>query len=164
MRDHAHRESEPVEERTHPACVAAGEVVVDSDKVRAFAFECIQVEWQAGDERLAFAGLHLGDLSVVEDDPAHQLDVEMPQADCPASRLSDQREALDQEVVEVLPRLGPLAELVRAGAQRGVVEGLQLGLQLADLAGDLEVLPDLPLIRVDQSCQERQAVSSFLLM
>ena len=38
--------------------------------------ERVQVQRLRGDERLPLAGLHLGDVALVEDDPAHQLDVE----------------------------------------------------------------------------------------
>jgi len=63
--------------------------------VGALAAEPVQVERQAGDERLALAGLHLGDLAPVEDYAAHHLDVEVAEPDGPLGGFPDQRERLD---------------------------------------------------------------------
>ena len=59
--DDADRQAEEAVDAAHPLGVAAGEVVVDGDDVNALAFERVQVGGQGGDQRLAFAGLHLGD-------------------------------------------------------------------------------------------------------
>ena len=57
------RHPEEAVEAAHPLRVAAGQVVVDRDDVHALAFERVQVGGQGRDQRLAFAGLHLGDLA-----------------------------------------------------------------------------------------------------
>ena len=59
----------------HPLRVAAGQVVVDRDQVRAAAGERVEVERQRRDQRLAFAGGHLGDLALVQHDAADELHV-----------------------------------------------------------------------------------------
>ena len=65
----------PLIERAHPLGVAAGEVVVDRDDVDALALQRIEVGGQGGDQGLALAGDHLGDVAAVEDHAAHELDV-----------------------------------------------------------------------------------------
>ena len=55
-----------------------------------------------GDERLALAGLHLGDVALVQDDPAHQLDVERARAHRALERLAHGRERLEEDLVERL--------------------------------------------------------------
>jgi hypothetical protein len=60
----------------HPLGVAAGQVVVDGDHVDALAGERVQIHGQRGDQRLAFAGLHLRDFAAMQDDAADQLHVE----------------------------------------------------------------------------------------
>ena len=60
-----------------PSRVTAGQVVVDGDQVTALAHQRVQVEGEGRHQGLALAGLHLGDLAVVEHDTADQLDVEM---------------------------------------------------------------------------------------
>ena len=84
--------------------------------------ERVQVEREAGDERLALTGLHLGDVAFVEDDPAHQLDVEHPLAGLAHARLADGREGLEEELFERLAVLEPLPELDRLAAQLVVRE------------------------------------------
>ena len=103
------RHAEPLVDRAHPLGVALGEVVVDRDEVDALAGERVQVERQRRDERLALAGLHLGDVALVEDDPAHQLDVEEALPDRALARLADGGEGLEEELVERLAVLEPLA-------------------------------------------------------
>src|SRR5712692_11080349 len=104
----AHAHAQQVVDRTHPARVTAGEVVVDRDKVDALSRERVQVQGQAGDQRFALTGLHLSDLALVEDDASYELDVEVPEADRSAACLAAERERLDQQLVEVMAVLGPL--------------------------------------------------------
>ena len=81
--------------------------------MNALARERVQVEREAGDERLTFAGLHLGDVALVEDDAAHQLDVEHPLVGLPQAGLADGGEGLEEELLERLAVLEPLPELDR---------------------------------------------------
>ncbi len=75
------------------------------------AREPVQVERLHGDERLALTGLHLGDVALVQDDPAHQLDVEEPRADVALERLANGRVRLEEQVLERLAVLEALLEL-----------------------------------------------------
>ena len=74
--------------------------------------ERVEVDRQRRDQGLALAGLHLGDLALVQHDAAHQLDVEMALAERSLGRLADGRERLDQQVVERLARGEALAEAI----------------------------------------------------
>ena len=112
---HTDAHSKDVEDRSHPARVSASEVVVDSDEVDAIAGEGVEVQGEARDQRLAFAGLHLGDLALVQDDSSHQLHVEVAQSDAPAARLTAESERVDEQVLELLAVPGALPQLVRAG-------------------------------------------------
>ena len=96
-----------------PLGVALGEVVVDRDEVRAAPGEAVEVEREARDERLALAGLHLGDVALVQDDSAHQLHVEHALIRGALTGLADGRERLEDELVEALAVLEPLPELRR---------------------------------------------------
>ena len=109
--DGADREAQAHVERAHPFHVAAGQVVVHRDDVNALAFERVEIRRQRGDERLAFAGDHFGDVAVVQDHAADHLHVVMPHADEAAAALAADGEGLDQDVVERFARLQPSAEL-----------------------------------------------------
>ena len=125
----ANRQPQEVIDRRHPSSVAAGEVIVDGHQVDALPGQRVQVEGQARHERLAFTGLHLGDLALVEDDASHQLDVEVAETYRAPRGLAADGECLYQQLVEVMPLVGLLAQSVGACAEAGVVQLLELRLQ-----------------------------------
>ena len=92
--------AEEAVETAHPLRVAAGEVVVHRDDVHAFAFERIEVGGERRDERLAFAGLHLGDLPAVQHHAADELHVEVPHVQHALAGLADDGEGFGQQIVE----------------------------------------------------------------
>ena len=134
MDDAADGEAEEAVDLAHPFAVALGQVVVHRDDMDALARERVEIDRQGRDQRLAFAGLHLGDHAAMEDDAAHQLHVEMALAERALGRLAHRGEGLDQEVVERLAVGQPLAERAVRAAQLGVVEQLDdLRLERVDL-------------------------------
>ena len=100
--DHPDADAEEMEDRAHPLRVAAGEVVVDRHDVDAAAGRRVQDGGHRRDEGLALAGPHLGDLALVEDRRADQLDVEVAHAERPLHRLAGHREDLGHDLVECL--------------------------------------------------------------
>ena len=74
-------QAEHLVDRPHPLRVAPGEVVVDRDDVHAFAGERVQERRHGRDQRLAFAGLQLGDTAIMNRDPSDDLHVELTLAD-----------------------------------------------------------------------------------
>ena len=101
--DDADRHAEEAVDPAHPLRVAPGQVVVDGDDVDALALERVQVGGQRGDERLAFAGLHLRDPAAVQDDAADQLHVEVPHVQRAAAGLADDGEASGSRSSSVSP-------------------------------------------------------------
>ena len=132
MHDAADGEAEKLIDLAHPAGVALGEVVVDGDDMNAASGERVEIDGERGDERLAFAGLHLGDLAVMQNHAAHELDVEMALAERALCGFAYGREGFGQEVVEGLAVLEALAEDLGAGAELGIGECLELGLERVD--------------------------------
>ena len=145
--DAADGEAEETIDLAHPLAVALGEVVVDGDDMDALARERVEIDRQGRDQRLAFAGLHLGDHAAMEDDAAHQLDVEMALAEGALGRLAHRGEGVDQEIVERLALRQPLLELLGAGAQRRVVERGQLRLERVDLVDQGAQALDVAIVR-----------------
>src|SRR5512133_936719 len=144
VRDEGGPHSEGVPDRLRPLGVALGQVVVDRDQVDARAGERIQVERLHGDERLALAGLHLGDVALVQDDAAHLLDVEEADAHGALERLADGGEGLEDELVDRLAVLDPLFELGCLAGQLGVAQSLELGLERGNVGGLLGQPLDAP--------------------
>ena len=77
MLDDAGGQAEEGVELSHALGVAAGEVVVDRDDMDAASGEGVEIDGERGDERLALAGGHLGDASLVEHHAADKLDIEV---------------------------------------------------------------------------------------
>src|SRR3954452_14798702 len=134
--------AERLEDGTVPFAVPLGEVVVDRDEVHSAAGEAVEVEGEARHERLALAGLHLGDVAFVEDDSTHELHVEHALARRALAGLADGRERLEDEVVEALAVLEPLPELRRLALEVGGGQLLEVGLERGDVGGLLLEPPD----------------------
>src|SRR6185437_1118906 len=128
----------------HPLRVAARQVRVDRDEVRALSRQRVQIEGQRRDQRLALARRHLGDLAEVKLDAAHQLDVvvhhvpvELVPGDHdrrteePASCLAHRGERFGEQFVEHLVEL--LAE--RAFGAAAAIRAAQLGVDPLALRG-----------------------------
>ena len=129
---HSDRHAEQVVDRLHPHRVAPRQVVVDGHDVHAAARERVEDHRQRAGQRLALAGLHLGDRAVVEHHPADQLDVEVAHAHRAPSGLAHEREALEQQVVELLSAPRALAQRVGGLSQLLVGVSLELGLEGVD--------------------------------
>ena len=133
MHDDADAHAEEMVDLAHPLGVAPGQVVVHGDDVHALAGERIEVDGQGGDQGLALAGLHLGDLAVVQHHAADHLHVEMPLASvrCAASRTT--AKASGSRSSSVAPSRQPFTELRRLGAQRLIRQRLHCRFQGVDL-------------------------------
>ena len=146
--DHAHRQPEEFVNLPHPLRIALGQVIVHRHHMNAMPGQCIQITRQRRHQRLAFAGLHLGNLALVQHHAAHQLHVEVPHVHGAPSRLAHHRERLGQQVIERLLlrrdprlffcdsfecRLNPRPKLRRLCAQLGVTHRLHRGLQHINL-------------------------------
>ena len=144
--DDADRHAEETVDPAHPFRVAAGEVIVHRDDVNAFAVERVQVGWQRGDERLALAGFHLGDLAFVQDGSADQLHVEVPHVEHAAAGIADDGERLRQQVVQRLAVGEPLAELGGLPAKPIVGQRRDRGLEGIHFGHDWTQTFELPIV------------------
>ena len=140
--DHADLEPEEAVHAAHQLGLVLGQVVVDRDDVHALAAQRVEVRRQRGDEGLALAGLHLGDVAQVQGGAAHDLHVEVPLAERALGRLTDRGERLGEEVVEGLAVGQPGPELVGHRPQLLVGHGDELVLDGVDLLRDGLQLPE----------------------
>jgi len=136
MHDDTNGKAEEVVQLPHPCGVALGEVVVDGDDVHALAGERIEHHGQRGDQRLAFTGLHLGNLAVMQRHAAHKLDVEVAHVEHALARLTDECEHFGQHVVEFAPFFHLLAVFGDADGEILVAEGLHLRFEGVDGGDD----------------------------
>ena len=132
VNDDADAHAEEVIDLPHPFGVALGEIVVDGDDMHAFSRQRVEIDRERRDQRLAFAGAHLGDAALVQHHAADQLHVEMALAERAPRRLAHRCEGGHEQIVKRPAGGELLAELLRAGAQRLVRERGDLGLQRVD--------------------------------
>ena len=146
VHDDADGEAQKLVDLPHPFGVAFGEVIVDGDDMHAAAGERIEIDRKRGDQRLAFAGLHLGNLAFVQHHAADHLDVEMALAERALGGLAHGGEGRHQNVVE-RPPLGELfLEFLGAGAQRLVGQRLQFVFERVDLVDPRTIAPDTAVV------------------
>src|SRR4030081_3052217 len=69
--------TEKIKDPTIPAGVAARQVIIDGDKVDAFARQRVKVRRKRGGEGLSFTSTHLGNFAEMECDAAQNLHVIM---------------------------------------------------------------------------------------
>ena len=135
--DDADRHAKEPVDAAHPLGVAAREVVVDGDDVDALALERVEIGRQGRDERLAFAGLHLGDLAAVEHDAADELHVEVPHVRARGGRPRGRRRTLPAAGRRALrPSAEARAELGGLAAELLVGQALDLGFLRVDLGDE----------------------------
>ena len=131
--DVAGAHSERVVDRLDPLGVALGQVVVDRDEVDVVAGQRVEIERHRGDEGLALTGSHLGDVALVEDDPAHHLDVEQADVHGALEGFPDRRVGLEEDLLERLAVGYTLPELDGLAGELLVGELLELGLERGDV-------------------------------
>ena len=115
--------------RAHPAPVAPSQIVVDGDKVRAFAFEGVQVERQGGGQGFALACAQLGDAALVQVDAADELHVVVAHAQGALAGFAHGGKGFGQERVQAFAIREARAEFVRFGAQGFGAEGFEAGFE-----------------------------------
>ena len=146
VHDVADGEAEELIDLSHPLGVALGEIIVDGDDMHAQSGERVEIDRERGDQRLAFAGLHLGDLAVVQDHAADQLHVEMALTDGALGGFAHGGEGRHQNVVECLAVGQLLLEVAGAGAQGLIGERRDFRLERIDFSDARQIGADRPLI------------------
>jgi len=129
------RPQEPVDP-AHQLGLVLGEVIVDRDHVHAATRQRVEVRGRGRHERLALAGLHLGDVSQVKGGTTGDLHVEVPLPQRAPGRLAHRRERLRKQLVQGLPLGQPSPIPVGLLAQLHVGEPGEVVLQRVDLGSE----------------------------
>ena len=94
--------SEELVYRAHPHRVAAGEVVVYGDEVRAESRKPVKVQREGCHECFTLTRFHFGDSAHVEHEAAYELDVEGAHAERPSRRLAREGERLGHDLKKLV--------------------------------------------------------------
>ena len=116
MLNHPHRHPQILINVAHPFRVTAGQIVVYRDHMNAFGFQAIEVNGKRGDQRLPFAGLHLGNFPLMQNDAADELNVKVAHVESPLSGFAYQSECFRENLHEGGAPAQFLLELAGLGA------------------------------------------------
>ena len=147
--DPTDRQTQGLDQRTHPFGVAAGQVVVDGHHVDIAAGECVAGRGDRTGERLALAGTHLNDVPGHHAQRAEQLNVEGAQ---PGGTFGGHPR--DGQELRCVGRFGQILEVQQLGCP-----GQLLGFETLGLVTELgcrgylghRVRPDLFVGRAEHS-------------
>ena len=161
--DETHGKTEEAMDLAHPLAVALGEVVVDGDNVHAVSGKTVEVGGQRCDQRFAFAGLHLGDATLMQHDAADELNAVRTEPEHAVRRFTHGGKRLGQNVIQRLTLRQPRLEFLCFSAQGVVGERSVFVLQRHDgvyLPGELF---DLALGARAEHLRKKTHIRSILL-
>ena len=102
--------------------------------MHALAGQRVQIGRKGRHKGLALAGAHLGDIALMQENPALQLHIKGPQTQGPARRLAAIGKGLGQNRLQCLTAgLNPLLEFRRFCDDPGIAQCRELRLQRVDL-------------------------------
>ena len=130
----------------HPVGVAAGQVIVDRDDMHTLAGQRIQIGRKGRDKGLALACLHLGNVTLMQENPAHQLRVKGPQTQGTARGLAAIGKGFRQQRIKALAAHRPFRHRLCAGLNLLVAQRGELRLQRVDLVDQRAYRLDLAII------------------
>ena len=103
VHNEADTEAEEAMNLPHPFAVAACKVVVDGNNVHAFTGQGIQVCRKNRNQSFSFAGLHLGDSALMQDNSADNLYREGLHPEHAPRGLSRRGKSVGKDIVQCLP-------------------------------------------------------------
>ncbi|MBA7654083.1 hypothetical protein ES703_61958 [subsurface metagenome] len=98
--DCSHLESEEVVDGTHPLRISFGQIIIHGDDMNSFVSKGVQIGGKSGDQGFSFPGFHFSDFSLMEDDTAHELDIEVTHVDGAFPRFPDNGKGFNQDIIQ----------------------------------------------------------------
>ena len=131
----------------HPFGIAFGQIIVDRDDMHALARQRVQIGGKGGDQRLAFAGFHFGNVALMQENATHQLHIKRPQTKRPFCGLAAIGKGFGQQFVQAFARRHP--RLVSGGAfkDRLIAQRGKFGFQRGDTGHQRTGRLDLAVVR-----------------
>ena len=133
MNDEADGETQEFIYLSHPFAVSFRQIIIDGNDMDALAIQCIQIDWCRSDQRLAFAGTHLGNVSTMQNNTTDQLGIEVTHPQHAARGFTNDRKSLRQDIIQCLTLGKTRFEFIGFVRQRRIAQLLQTILQRVDL-------------------------------
>ena len=83
----------------HPFGITTGQIIINRNNVNALLFKSVQVNRKSGNKGFAFTRPHFSNFSVVQNNAAHNLNIEMALLQSSLRSLTDRREGIDQDII-----------------------------------------------------------------
>src|SRR3989338_8297752 len=103
------RQSQRVVNLPHPNRISSGKIIVDGYHMDTFAGNGVKIRRQSGDQSFPFAGPHLGDFSLMQNNSAQELNIKMPLAERSSGSFSCRGERFRQNIVRRLSAVKPVS-------------------------------------------------------
>ena len=134
--DQTDREPQKPVELAHPLGVALCQIVVDGDDMHALAGQTVEVGGQGRDQRFTFAGLHLGDTPLMQNDAADDLYGEVLHSQHAPACFTADGKCVGQDIVGGLAAIQPAFEDICLRFQLGAGHLFVLAFQRKHLVTD----------------------------
>ena len=118
---------------SHPFAVSFRQIIIDGNNVDALSFQRIQIDRCRSNQRLAFTGTHLSDVTAVQNNTANQLGIEVTHPQHAARGFTNDRKSLRQDIIQCLTLGKTCFEFIGFVRQRRIAQLLQTILQRIDL-------------------------------
>ena len=118
---------------SHPFAVSFRQIIIDGNNVDALSFQRIQIDWCRSDQRLAFTGTHLSDVSTMQNNTTNQLGIEVTHPQHAAGGFTNDRKSLWQDIIQCLTLGKTRFKFIGFVRQRRITQLLQTVLQRIDL-------------------------------
>ena len=131
----------------HPFRVTFRQIVVHGHDMHALAGQRVQIGWEGRHKGFALAGLHLGNVALVQEDPAHQLRVKGAQTQRTLGGFATVSEGLGQDCVQLFAVRHTLLQFFGLGDDAVIRQGGEFVLKRVDLFDNGSRGFDLAIIR-----------------
>ena len=122
----AHGQSQEFMNPSHPLGITVRQVVVDRYNIYALSFQCIQIGGQGGNQSVSFAGTHLSNTALMQDNTTDQLYPIMFHIQNTLGSLPDSGKGLGKNIIQRLPLGQTLFKLLRLFPQLFIAHLLHL--------------------------------------
>ena len=133
MNDETDGEAKEFVYLSHPFAVSFRQIIIDGNNVDTLSFQRIQIDWCRSDQRLAFTGTHLSDVSTMQNNTTNQLGIEVTHPQHAAGGFTNDRKSLWQDIIQCLTLGKTRFKFIGFVRQRRITQLLQTVLQRIDL-------------------------------
>ena len=148
--DNAGCQTQGAVDLAHPFGVTLGQIVVHGHDVDATACQRVQIGREGRHKGFTFTGLHFRDVALMQENPAHQLDIVGAQAQGAMSGFAAVGKRFGQQIIQGCAIGKTLLEFFGLCDQASVIKLLEVRLQRIDLLDQRARRLDFTVVRCSE--------------